>query len=145
MVRPVHNSGLSPYTPRDTFRFPAERAAVSRVRREVRATLGRWGLDALGDDAVLVVTELFTNALLHTAGRHVGVALWTAGRSLYVEVADQGGSTTHPVPHAADIDDEGGRGLMLVEQLTQRWGVQPLALGRGKSTWAAISLSPHDR
>lgn len=54
--------------------FPADPSAVRTVRRLVRNQLGDWGLDALGDVAVLLVSELVTNSLSHAAGP-IGVRL----------------------------------------------------------------------
>ncbi len=138
ILRPGHQDALNPYVPRESFRFPAEGAAVGQARRRVRSTLDRWGLAGLCDDAGVVVTELFTNAIRHTASERVDVVLWTAARSLYLEVVDQGGAATSPVARSAEADDESGRGLMLVTQLTERWGVRPPAPGRGRAVWAAL-------
>lgn len=123
----------------DAFRLPALAECVGAARRQVRAILRHWGLDGLGDDAGLVVTELFTNAVLHSGSEHVTCALWAGEGLLHLEVTDQGGdrSAGPRVREAAD-SEENGRGLVLVDQVAQQWGVRRLGEGPGRTVWAAL-------
>jgi anti-sigma regulatory factor (Ser/Thr protein kinase) len=125
---------------RDTFRLrlPAQPSSVGVARRQVRSALGRWGLEGLGDDAGLVVSELFTNAVVHSGGDHVACLLWTAGGTLHIEVVDEGRGPGGPLARTAADADENGRGLALVAHLAEGWGVRPPAHGTGRAVWATL-------
>lgn len=82
----------------DSFRLPAENGQVGEARRRVRSILLGWGADGIGDDLVLIVSELFTNAVRHSGGDRIDVALWTAESLLYVEVTDRGPADSRPTP-----------------------------------------------
>jgi anti-sigma regulatory factor (Ser/Thr protein kinase) len=125
----------------DAFQLPAENSRVGEARRRVRSILRGWGADRCGDDMVLIVSELFTNAVRHSGGDRIDVTMWTAEGLLYVEITDRGPAEGQPTPRVAAADDEGGRGLMLVEHLAARWGsgaAQPG--GCGHAVWAALPL-----
>jgi anti-sigma regulatory factor (Ser/Thr protein kinase) len=112
----------------------ALRGAVPCARLHTRLVLWEWGLSGLDEAAELVVSELVTNAVQASVeaarpglddGEPAGVPgvwLWLTsdGREVVVEVGD--GSPRPPVPAAPDRDEEGGRGLLLVETLSQAWG-----------------------
>jgi anti-sigma regulatory factor (Ser/Thr protein kinase) len=89
---------------------------------------------AVGNDtadvAALLVSELVTNAHEHAGGPAV-VDVVVDGRSLRVAVEDE--DPTLPAPRGIDVEDERGRGLMLVAALASRWGTA--LTGRGKSVW----------
>ncbi|MEU1506998.1 SpoIIE family protein phosphatase [Kitasatospora sp. NPDC005748] len=104
------------------------------ARRFTRATLDGWGLSALSDYAELLVSELVTNALLYSdTPRRLRLF---RDRVLTLEVADSGGQTPQLRPFAEQ--DEGGRGMFLVNELAQRWGSR---LTRdGKVVWAELEL-----
>ena len=104
------------------------------ARRLVNETLERWDEPAPEDDLELMVTELVTNAVLH--GRSAPeVALFLLPRAIRVEVADE--SPAMPRLHRAELDDESGRGIALVDQLSSRWGAEP-SPGGGKTVWFEI-------
>jgi anti-sigma regulatory factor (Ser/Thr protein kinase) len=98
-------------------------------------------------DAVLVVvSELITNAIVHTRsgsnGGRVRVEIEEAGDDLVgVEVTDQGAAT---VPAQRTPDCEGGRGLWLVGDLALHWGVRQLNAGRSV-VWALMDVSPAEQ
>lgn len=112
----------------------ALRGAVPCARLHTRQVLWEWGLSGLNEAAELVVSELITNAVQASVeaarpglddGEPAGVPgvwLWLTsdGGEVVVEVGD--GSPRPPVPAAPDRDEEGGRGLLLVETLSQAWG-----------------------
>jgi PAS domain S-box-containing protein len=123
--------------PRDriaTLPLDSEGPAPSLARRFTRSTLAAWGLTPLADFAELLVSELVTNALVH-GGRPLRLRLFR-DRALTLEVADTGRQTPRLRP--AGSDDEGGRGMYLVNELAHRWGSRPTA--EGKVVWAELEL-----
>ncbi len=114
--------------------LPADPAIVAQARKEVAARLARWGLDGAAFITGLVVSELVTNAIRH-AGSPIQLRL-IRDRTLICEVSD--GSSTAPHLRRARALDEGGRGLLLVSQLAQRWGTRQTP--RGKTLWAEQAL-----
>lgn len=88
--------------------------------------------------AQLLGSELVTNALQHGRGR-IDVRINRSPGQLFVSVEDE--SDAEPVVRSGDIDDEGGRGLLIVEMLASTWGV--LRRGRGgKTVWFTLRLVP---
>jgi anti-sigma regulatory factor (Ser/Thr protein kinase) len=85
------------------------------------------------EDAVLLVSELVTNSVLH-GGPPVVVAVDCTEDALQVRVRD--GSPHRPTPREAGDDDENGRGLALVAEMSDDWGVDPEA--DGKHVWFVI-------
>jgi serine phosphatase RsbU (regulator of sigma subunit)/anti-sigma regulatory factor (Ser/Thr protein kinase) len=110
----------------------AEPAAVPRARQFVRDSL-RSGLDALADDAQVVVTELVTNAVLH-GGAPIVLRVITGDSSARIEVQDSG--MVLPVVPLQSTDAMTGRGLRLVASLAQAWGIDPVP--GGKLVWAEL-------
>ncbi|MBY8881127.1 ATP-binding protein [Streptomyces sp. PLK6-54] len=120
--------------------MPALGASVADARGRVRARLLEWDLDAeLRDDAGLVVTELFTNAVRHTRSEKITCVLQDAGRVIRLEVTDQGHGSGVPMPCDAQDDEEGGRGLLLVSLLSVAWGSDPAETGAGRMVWAELA------
>ncbi|MEU4093207.1 ATP-binding SpoIIE family protein phosphatase [Streptomyces sp. NPDC026673] len=117
-----------------TWNLPADPAAVSVAREHVTAKMRTWGLDEAIPTAVLIVSELVTNAIRH-AQPPVHLRLIRCATSLTCEVTD--GSTTSPHLRRARTLDESGRGLFIVAQLTHRWGTRHHA--QGKTIWAEHS------
>lgn len=106
-----------------------ERSAVGDVRRELREFLRHRSGREQTEAAELLVSELVTNALIHT--RHGAVVTATATHArLRVEVQDFA-SDDLPAPYVPNADDgTHGRGLILVESLADAWGVEAQALGK---------------
>ncbi|MEU5294501.1 SpoIIE family protein phosphatase [Streptomyces umbrinus] len=115
---------------------PPEPSAVSEVRKNALRRLTDWGLSDAAFVTELVVSELVTNAIRH-ATPPIQLRL-IHDRTLICEVSDA--SSTAPHMRRARTYDEGGRGLLLVAQLTQRWGTRPTPTG--KTIWAEQSLEP---
>ncbi|MCX4740737.1 ATP-binding protein [Streptomyces antibioticus] len=113
----------------------ADAAWPKRLRRIVRASLNRWGRPELIEDTELLLTELATNALRHGSGRSICVRVSAQDDTLKIQVTD--GSPTRPELRHAALDDEGGRGLLLVESLAEEWGVSD----DGTTTWCTLPLT----
>ncbi|MCX2968227.1 MULTISPECIES: ATP-binding protein [Streptomyces] len=108
---------------------------LGRVRRVVRAKLRLWRHEDHAADAALLVTELLTNAFQHTEGSDVGLRVTLTPAHLRIEVAD--GSPRRPHVRQAGPDDEGGRGLLLVQALATAWGTSD----DGTTTWCTLRTS----
>ncbi|MZF87337.1 SpoIIE family protein phosphatase [Streptomyces sp. SID5643] len=119
-----------------TWAVPSYPSAVAQTRKDVVAQLERWGLSDAVFVTELVVSELVTNAIRH-AQPPVQLRL-IHDKTLICEVSD--GGSTAPHLRRARTFDEGGRGLLLVAQLTERWGTRQSATG--KTIWAEQTLSP---
>ncbi|MGI3223019.1 ATP-binding protein [Streptomyces sp. GTA36] len=118
-------------------------ASVGVARRNVRELLSEWGASPeTCDNAVLVTSELVTNALTHTASEWIVCRLRTAGGRLHIEVEDQNRGLTLPAQRSAGPDDQGGRGLMLVGMVSNDWGVKDSANGSGRVVWAVLPSQP---
>ncbi|GAA2479585.1 SpoIIE family protein phosphatase [Streptomyces longisporus] len=115
--------------------LPADPAVVADARKEAARQLTEWGLEELAFTTELVVSELVTNAIRHAEGP-IRLRL-IRERALICEVSD-GGATAPHLRHPRTTD-EGGRGLLLVSQFTQRWGTR--FVPEGKVIWAEQSLT----
>ncbi|PBC77053.1 PAS domain S-box-containing protein [Streptomyces sp. TLI_235] len=114
--------------------LPEDPAIVADARKQVSDTLTAWGLEEMVFTTELLVSELVTNAIRHGAGPiHLRLI---REQSLICEVSD--GSSTAPHLRRARLSDEGGRGLFLVAQFTQRWGTRYSPTG--KTIWAEQQL-----
>ncbi|MFF4421632.1 SpoIIE family protein phosphatase [Streptomyces sp. NPDC001549] len=108
--------------------------AVLHARRFTARTLRSWGVVEELDEALLVVSELVTNAIAHTQGE-VGMDLTLSADRLRIAVNDA--SPRSPVkPVWVSWESTGGRGLLIVEATTAAWGSVPLS--GGKQVWAEI-------
>lgn len=110
--------------------------SASRSRDFVRTCLAEHGLSHLSSDLELVVSELSTNAVVHTASSFT-VSLHAFEETLLLEVQD--GSLVGPTLVAAQVLDTGGRGMVLVNVLGRDWGVDAHPDG-SKSVWVTFSL-----
>ncbi|MCI2237455.1 SpoIIE family protein phosphatase [Paenibacillus sp. TRM 82003] len=117
--------------------LPADVRAVAQSRAFLRTALDAWDAAELLDEAELVLSELVTNALVHTDSA-TGVLLRydRAARRLTISVQDR--STRHPRERHADPDALGGRGLGIVEAVADDWGVS--LEGEGKTVWAELAI-----
>ena len=110
--------------------FPGSAQSVPEARRYVRSELARLGADAAADDALSLVSELATNAVLHA---HTDFTVSVQRHDAAVRVCVQDGSPVSPRARSYDLDATTGRGMRLVLAMAQSWGVdlEP----RGKVVW----------
>ncbi|MFD6972076.1 SpoIIE family protein phosphatase [Streptomyces sp. NPDC059979] len=120
---------------------PGDPHAPALARHLIRAAVAAWGARDRADEIELAADELMTNALVHTdGGGDVSMRLTAQGR-IRIEVED----TSSALPRRREAGDwaVSGRGLMLVDQLADEWGVEPR--GGGKSVWCEFVLAaPED-
>jgi anti-sigma regulatory factor (Ser/Thr protein kinase) len=110
------------------------------ARRVARDALTSWQLTHLTDTAVLLISELVTNAVLHARADGSGLALSLEfrGRMLRIEVHD--GDLRGPQPRTPSVLDESGFGFVLVNALADDWGVRQTVAG--KAVWAELDTRP---
>ncbi|MER6032930.1 SpoIIE family protein phosphatase [Streptomyces sp. NPDC001835] len=118
-----------------SWNLPLEPASAARARELTSAKLSEWGLEHLAFTTELIASELVTNAYRYASGP--ATLRLIRERSLVCEVSD----TSHTSPHLrrARTTDEGGRGLFLVAQMTERWGTRYTR--EGKTVWTEQSLA----
>ena len=104
-----------------TFDLPADPTSPGRARSAVLEVLGEWGLDQLSDSALLLVSEVVTNGVRH-AGTGLRMTLSRpASDRVRIAVTDWAPRAGVQVRHSSR-DAEGGRGLFLVDHLSDGWG-----------------------
>ncbi|PBC62782.1 hypothetical protein BKI49_16105 [Streptomyces sp. Tue6028] len=115
-------------------------AEVGRARRWARSRLAGSGIGAdepLAETLILLVSELVTNAVVHTgcpAVLRLSLPDGCEAATVRLEVADT--SARPPIPRHAEGDETNGRGLELVDGLADRWGWN--AEGAGKRIWCEV-------
>ncbi len=109
--------------------------AARAAREFISRHIAEPELTDLRETAVLLVSEVVTNALRHTDGR-VELSLWRFPDRVRVEVADE--TSRSPVTSRADPLDESGRGVPLMDALSDRWGTSPH--GDGKVVWFELDV-----
>lgn len=114
--------------------------SVTLARRRTHRLVTEWGHPELAADAALLVSELGGNAVLHGAlrDRLFRVELTLHGGGLRVAVSDPKGEAL-PSPRVPSDDDMFGRGLLIVGEVADRWGVD--ALGVGKAVWCELDVA----
>jgi anti-sigma regulatory factor (Ser/Thr protein kinase) len=110
-----------------------------------------WGLGALAETIELIVSELVTNAVAAsqdlTASRYLGhwvpgrppVRLWLQSERQHVLIQVWDGNDRTPVRQEPGLDEEHGRGLLLIETLCAKWGIYTPEQSSGKVVWAACT------
>ncbi|MFF2811931.1 ATP-binding protein [Streptomyces sp. NPDC058000] len=132
-----------------TRTLPSLPDSVAAARGHVRDVLAQWGLppgSADADDLLLIVSELATNAVLHTRGRSPAFTV-----ELRLECEEQlclGITDGHPRPPRrlpAAVQQDNGRGLVIIRSLAAEHGgrlwVEPVAAG-GKTVWVTVPWPP---
>ncbi|MEU8569202.1 ATP-binding protein [Streptomyces pathocidini] len=130
----------------DALDYTPNPRSVSLARRRAARLVREWGHPDLVDGAALLVSELATNALLHGCLRdrlfRVRIALTPT--AVRIEVSDPRGERLPLTRRPAD-DESFGRGLLLVDQLADRWGTSSRSPGPGKTVWAELGTGQPPR
>jgi hypothetical protein len=128
--------------------------APSLSRGFVHVTLGDWGLDGLADVAELLVSELSTNVVRAATGPDgtprysddgklplLWIRLLSDGSHLMIEVWDTVPTALGaPVARHPEPEEESGRGLEIIEMLTEDWGWEAVPGWSGKKVWATLKV-----
>jgi len=138
-----HSSGAGPVSGpwplASSLELAALPTAVACGRLHARQVLREWKLDHLAEDAMTLVSELLTNAVIASrssgAGGLVSLRLLASRRQVLIEVWDQ--SPHDPQPRAAGLDAEHGRGFMVIEALSSRWGYYRVS-AHLKAVWCEL-------
>nr|WP_246496941.1 ATP-binding protein [Sphaerisporangium rubeum] len=119
---PLVGKATEPDVPVASRELPGRPESVALARGFVTERLGKWHPAA--NDVTLLVSELVTNAVVHSRSRNGGtVTVMIVDRvgHVHVEVTDEGSETAPEIRE--DLLAEGGRGLLLVQMIAHRWGV----------------------
>jgi hypothetical protein len=136
---------------RSYLELPAVPTSARSARRHARSVLREWRLAAPADTVELLVSEIITNAVRAAAdiarqpdesGQAAGAAwirfwLISDGRNVLIQVWDD--DNRYPVCQRAGLDAEAGRGLLLIDSLSLRWGCYMLDAQGGKIVWAVCA------
>lgn len=126
--------------------------AASCARSHTQLIMAEWGLDDLAEPAALVISELITNAVQASAGlpgcSYLGtwsagqppVRLWLTSDRRWVLIQVWDASHEMPARQDPDLEAESGRGLMLVEAISTRWGAFVPEGSGGKIVWAVLQV-----
>ena len=126
-----HGSGVAPHAPQVSLVLPPVTSSVPEARHFVDRALPEacWA-----DEVTLLVSELASNAVRH-ASTPFTVSMQCDGTTVRVEVADH--DPALPVPQQPHAEAVTGRGLLIVDALATRWGVEPSA--DGKTVWFELA------
>ncbi|MBD0837336.1 ATP-binding protein [Streptomyces sp. TRM68416] len=113
--------------------------SARHIRRIVRSLLDSWELPELYDAAALGVTELVSNVVRHVPDRRCRVLVLRQGAGVRVEVAD-GVDQPPLLGLGLAAEAEGGRGLVLLDAVASKWGVDRRS-GGGKTVWFECGTS----
>ncbi|MDJ0342765.1 ATP-binding protein [Streptomyces sp. H10-C2] len=108
-----------------TASFPPEPVRVGQIRRLATEQLAFWNIERCAGVVALVASEMVTNALHHGGGHDIVFALWYFRESGEVRIDVADGSSERPVVLSPDGERESGRGMVLVDALTDRWSISP--------------------
>ena len=133
VARPTGHPGYSATLPR-------EPGSAATARRLVHVALAAWRLEELAEVAALIVSELVTNSVKHARRNSIRITV-TRPEAMRVRIGVVDKSKKFPAPRESSAEDEGGRGLALVEALAEDWGTDPLPWG--KRVWAELHGKGH--
>lgn len=136
--RPTGGVGANDVGDAMVLRWSRHPRCVGLARGELRKALDGWELAGIQDSALLVLSELLTNAVRHahaSPGREIETRYLRTNGGVRIEVHDAAGDL--PRLMAVDLDSPSGRGLALVAALADRWDVSA-RVGPGKSVWVEL-------
>ncbi len=113
-----------------------EPESIGQVRQFVQDCCSAWGLEVATETAVLLASELATNAVRYA---RTPVIVWLGHRSDRIVLSVEDASHERATARDPNPLDEGGRGLLLVDALAERWGERDVPTG--KLVWAEISTT----
>ena len=123
---------------REAFDLAACPTSVAEARHRTLSWLFRYAVgEQAAEAAVLIVSELVTNAIVHSGSEAVSCVLRLGSGLLRIEVTDQGVGVAEPTVRKPADDDVSGRGLLLVSAVSEAWGVRR-ALPAGRTVWATV-------
>jgi anti-sigma regulatory factor (Ser/Thr protein kinase) len=136
----------------ETLTLEALPTAVPSARAHARTIVGEWAMAGVAEDVTLIVSELVANAVVASSDADrcpaypgarggapaVHLRLWSDRRCIVIEVWDL--SPRSPKARQHDPDAENGRGLLLIEALSARWGWRSMPGRPGKVVWAEINV-----
>ena len=128
--------------PSVTTTLPADASSVPAARRWVESVLTDWGHPDVGWTAASVISELATNCHLHARTSFTLAVRRAEEGHFLLEISD--GSPALPRQRRYGLDSTTGRGLALVDQLSEAWGVVRHDDGRGKTVWVRLSETTTD-
>ncbi|MFE5406733.1 ATP-binding protein [Streptomyces sp. NPDC056580] len=114
--------------------------SAAKARRLITAALSKWGIEGLTEIGALVTSELVSNAITHSGCRRFRLRISrTDARTVLIIVSD----TNRLVPRLREVrgDSEGGRGLLLVAEMSKDWGYDRKVWG--KAVWALLEQPAH--
>jgi anti-sigma regulatory factor (Ser/Thr protein kinase) len=116
-----------------------EASSVRQARQAIRDFLAKAHTAKVDSDAAaLIVSELVSNAIIHTADSGDTIELRVDERPGTVHIEVQDHDPRPPTPRADAVDADGGRGLVIVESIASSWGWDEIA-GNGKQVWCDLS------
>ncbi|MGH9300544.1 MAG: ATP-binding protein [Acidimicrobiales bacterium] len=124
--------------PQADCRLAGEPRSSGLARRFLAERLAAWGGQEYGDAATLLIGEMVANAVLH-ARTDLTVRLSMHDAGLRIEVSDL--SDRRPVVRHYSMESTTGRGLGLIDEMAQRWGVTDAPPGSGKTVWVELDAA----
>jgi len=120
--------------------LPVARQSPGMARQVARDALMSWHLTHLTDTAILLISELVTNAVLHARTNGLGLALQLEVHRTWLRIEVHDADLREPQPRTPAGLEESGLGLVLVDALADRWGVEETPAG--KAVWAELDTQP---
>lgn len=121
-------------TPSASITLPTDATAASQAREFLKSVSCHAHHARVLNDALLLVSEVVANAVRHGSPPVTATVACVSDEVLQIRVTD--GSPFPPRPRKADVLDDGGRGMTLVDLLSEDWGVDPTE--DGKSVWFTL-------
>ena len=125
---------------REAWQLPPSARSVPQAREHIVTTLRRWHLEQLTDTARLLTSELVTNAVLHA---HTPMTLAMESTDTGVRVSVSDGSPIPPALRRHSLTATTGRGLRLLDQLSDAWSVDDS--NGGKTVWFTLSSGDNSK